>query len=430
LAIGVDDLAEQILARFEARRDETAEEIASATVAEVDGFRGVDDGMLHDEIRALARRHLDAFLESVRSGAPPSEGMLAAARERAVQRAREMVPLASLVHSYMIAQRVISAAIAREAETNLRSRDAALALTARTYDYNIAATAAMAEAYLEVVQGDLAELDSARRGLIDALLTSDPERHSALARRAIGLGFDAERQLVAAVAIVVHPDGQQRDEPTPRWAAQAIARCSGRPERSAFVVSRERDLVALLDAGGSHTPKLVLAHGATAIRQAHSAELRAGVGTPFSGVEGFAASYHEARRAMRHSSAARPLVFGPDEVPLFEELTSSARADTDTLIPEKTRQLLADSTIRHTVEALFAADLHVTRAAEALSLHPNSLRYRLSRIAELTGRDPRRLTDLLELITASRVIRGHADNGGDASSIRTNHEGSISSTAS
>jgi sugar diacid utilization regulator len=122
-------------------------------------------------------------------------------------------------------------------------------------------------------------------------------------------------------------------------------------------------------------------------------------------------------------------VFGPDEVPLFEELTSSARADTDSLIPERTRQLLADNTIRHTVEAFFAADLHVSRAAEALSLHPNSLRYRLSRIAELTGRDPRRLTDLLELITASRVIRGHADNGGGASSIRTNHEGSISSTA-
>jgi sugar diacid utilization regulator len=264
--------------------------------------------------------------------------------------------------------------------------------------------------------------------LIDALLTSDPERHSALSRRAIGLGFDAERQLVVVVAVIVHP-GQERGEPTPRWAAQAIARCSGRPERSAFVVSRERDLVALLDAGGSHSPKLVLARGATAIRQGHSAELRAGVGTPFSGVEGFAASYHEARRAMRHSSSARPFVFGPDEVPLFEELTSSARADTGSLIPAKTRELLADSTIRHTVEAFFAADLHVSRAAEALSLHPNSLRYRLSRIGELTGRDPRRLTDLLELITASRVIRGHADNGRDESSVRTNHEGSTSSSA-
>jgi sugar diacid utilization regulator len=420
LAIAVDDLAEQILARFEARADEIAEEIAACNTAEVDGFRGVKGTLLHDEIRGLARRHLDAFLESARSGAPPSDAMLAATRERAVQRAREMVPLAALVHSYMIAQRVISAAIAREAETNARSRDAALALTAKTFDYNIAVTAAMAEAYLEVVQGDLAELDSARRAMIDALLTSDPERRSVLARRAAGLGLDPERELVAVVSVVVHADGREPGRPTPRWAAQAIARCSGRPERSAFVVSRERDLVALLDADGSHPPTLVLERAATAIRQSHPAELRAGVGTPFSGLDGFAASYREARRAVRHASAARPFVFGPHEVPLFEELTSSAGRDADTLIPESTRRLLADSTIRDTVEAFFAADLHVSSAAEALSLHPNSLRYRLGRIAELTGHDPRRLPELLELITAARLIAGHAGDGGGRSSVPTN----------
>jgi hypothetical protein len=416
----VDDLAEQILARFEARADQIAEEIATCSVAEVDGFRGVDDAMLHDEIRALARRHLDAFLESVRSGVPPSDAMLAATRERARQRAREMVPLAALVHSYMIAQRVISSAIAREAETDARSRDAALALTAKTFDYNIASTAAMADAYLEVVQGDLAELDSARRGMIDALLDNDPERRSALTRRAVGLGFDPERQQVAGVAVIVRPDGLEPGEPTPRWAAQAIARCSGRPERSAFVVSRERDLVALLDARGSHPPKLVLDRAAAAIRQGHRAELRAGVGTPFSGIDGFAASYREARRALRHSSATHPFVFGPDEIGLFEELTSSARSDTDSLIPEKTRELLADGTIRDTVEAFFAADLHVSTASEALSLHPNSLRYRLGRIAELTGRDPRRLADLLELITASRLLAGHDGDDGGPSSVSTN----------
>jgi hypothetical protein len=41
------------------------------------------------------------------------------------------------------------------------------------FDYNIATTTAMADAYVEVVQGDLAELDSLRRGLVEALLTRD-----------------------------------------------------------------------------------------------------------------------------------------------------------------------------------------------------------------------------------------------------------------
>jgi sugar diacid utilization regulator len=311
-----------------------------------------------------------------------------------------MLPLPALVHSYLIAQRVISAALACEADTSLSSRDAAIALTAKTFDYNIAITATMAQAYLEVVQGDLAELESARRALVDTLLSSDVDGRSELAGRATGLGLDAERQLVAAVAVVVL-DGEQ--EPPPRWAAQAIAR-SGRPQRSSFVVSRESDLLAVLDADGGHPASFVLERAAAVIGQSHGAELRAGVGTRFSGLDGFSDSYREAQRALRHTSAARPFVFGPQDVPRFDELTVSARRDASILIPEATRRLLADVSIRQTVEALFAADLQVSAAARALELHPNSLRYRLRRIAELTGRDPRRLTDLLELITAARLI--------------------------
>jgi len=43
------------------------------------------------------------------------------------------------------------------------------------------------------------------------------------------------------------------------------------------------------------------------------------------------------------------------------------------------------------------------RFGRALSLHPNSLRYRLRRIAEATGSDPRTLAGLLELIAAARL---------------------------
>jgi hypothetical protein len=48
------------------------------------------------------------------------------------------------------------------------------------------------------------------------------------------------------------------------------------------------------------------------------------------------------------------------------------------------------------------------------------LRYRLGRIAEQSGRDPRRLADLLELITASRLLAGHDGDDGGPSSVSTN----------
>jgi hypothetical protein len=69
--------------------------------------------MLYVEASAL---QLLAGLEA----GPPSPAMLAAARERAAVRAREMVPPAALLQSYLIAQRVISAAIAAMADAYVR----------------------------------------------------------------------------------------------------------------------------------------------------------------------------------------------------------------------------------------------------------------------------------------------------------------------
>ncbi|HXG39350.1 MAG TPA: helix-turn-helix domain-containing protein, partial [Candidatus Limnocylindrales bacterium] len=46
-----------------------------------------------------------------------------------------------------------------------------------------------------------------------------------------------------------------------------------------------------------------------------------------------------------------------------------------------------------TLEAFLAADGAIEPTARRLHIHPNSLRYRLRRIAVLTGRDPRRFLD-------------------------------------
>jgi carbohydrate diacid regulator len=57
-----------------------------------------------------------------------------------------------------------------------------------------------------------------------------------------------------------------------------------------------------------------------------------------------------------------------------------------------------------TLTTFVETNLSVAETARKLVLHQNSVRYRLGKIAELTGRDPRNITDLLELIAASRVI--------------------------
>jgi len=62
------------------------------------------------------------------------------------------------------------------------------------------------------------------------------------------------------------------------------------------------------------------------------------------------------------------------------------------------------SLARATPEAFVGANLNVATAARSLSLRPNSLRYRLRRTAAESGRDPRKVADLLELIAASQLL--------------------------
>jgi DNA-binding PucR family transcriptional regulator len=56
-----------------------------------------------------------------------------------------------------------------------------------------------------------------------------------------------------------------------------------------------------------------------------------------------------------------------------------------------------------TLRAYADAGLQVLPAARALHVHPNTVHYRLGRIGELTGRDPRRFADVSDLLLALRL---------------------------
>ena len=53
-----------------------------------------------------------------------------------------------------------------------------------------------------------------------------------------------------------------------------------------------------------------------------------------------------------------------------------------------------------TLRAFVDADLNVRVLAQRLHIHPNTAHYRLGRIKEQTGRNPRTISDLLELMVA------------------------------
>ena len=87
----------------------------------------------------------------------------------------------------------------------------------------------------------------------------------------------------------------------------------------------------------------------------------------------------------------------------FDYLTRSAHDTARRLVDPALRELLADESACDTVRALAAADLQIAGAARLLQVHPNTAQYRVRRIEERTGRNPRRVADLIELLVAIKL---------------------------
>ena len=57
-----------------------------------------------------------------------------------------------------------------------------------------------------------------------------------------------------------------------------------------------------------------------------------------------------------------------------------------------------------TARVFAASDLNLRVTAERLQVHPNTAQYRLRRIEERTGRNPRRISDLVDLLSAIALL--------------------------
>ena len=394
----------ELLELLEGRLEVSVDEAARALASRSDAFGPISDAALPEELRQLARQHWLTFLETARAERTPGQDEYQFARARAVQRAREMVPLAAQVRAYLVGIRTVMDTVAQQAGPRAESRGAALELIVHLMDSVVVAFATMVEAYIETTQGEHADREADRWALLDEIIAAGDDVRPELVRRAAGLALEPHDGHVVVLANSVSPGHADTGTLARRWAAEAIARATGRAATRTFLVVRKSDVVAVLDATGEHRAQVVLEHARRALSERSSAVLTAGIGTPFYNLHDLHHSYREAQRALRHVSKDVPIVASPQDISLFNDLTVSADETTRNLIPEQTRQALQDPVLRATLGAYIDADLSITATAQTLILHPNSVRYRLRRITQLTGRDPHRLKDLLELAAAARML--------------------------
>ena len=172
-----------------------------------------------------------------------------------------------------------------------------------------------------------------------------------------------------------------------------------------------RDGDAASDSGLDTAGLLALVRDPMERGLADDGQLTLGVSAAVHSAEGLRGALEEARHA-RRVAAARP---GAVSAAGHEELASHVlllpfvpddvrRAFTARLLdPLREYDTKHRAELVPTLEAFLSSDGSWTRCASRLHLHVNTLRYRVSRIEQLTGRDLSRLEDKLDFFLALRM---------------------------
>ncbi|EOD54257.1 sugar diacid recognition domain-containing protein [Aeromonas molluscorum] len=126
--------------------------------------------------------------------------------------------------------------------------------------------------------------------------------------------------------------------------------------------------------------------------------LRIGVGDYFPGIDGLARSYQTARDTLRRGRRQAPrkqvYFFEDYRLPVLLGSLADSWQATQLLAPLRTLAKQDNKGVLHkTLRQYFLQDCDLHRTAELLFIHPNTLRYRLTRVEQITGLNINKLDD-------------------------------------
>ena len=389
---------------LEAARDDTAREATEAMRAEIPAYGRVTAPRFFEDVREHVATHVDLLARSLRGGRLPDEEELIFERGPATRRVQRGIGLGDLQHAYRIAHRHMWRALV-SAATDEETRTAALTLVDPVSQYINVVSTRIAELYVEAERLLVAEAERARRDLLEDLLAGRAvplgPRTDALA----AAGLTPESSFVIVTGLPA--DGALTDEQAMRIAAATTGRVSGRGPAPVSVV-RGDEIVTVLPARPGAGAALAAAIETVRDRLAEQGPaLRVGTSTIVSGLRMAPTAYREACTA-RALTSERQNVVCFCGMAAFDYLVLTGDDTAARLIAPEIARFVAEDladggVLTSTLLAYAAADLNVKAAAEQLFIHVNTAHNRLARIAERTGRDVRRLNDVIELLIATRL---------------------------
>ena len=386
---------------LERRLDGLTDEATERILTEIPAYRTADEQLRRD-VHAHVLAHLRASIGTLDADRDVTREDLLFVRPHAARRAKR-VSVTEFVQAFYVGERVLwdtALALAHDDE----SRRAALVLASHLPRYFEVATTHAAEVYLETQEQLAATGELIRRDLLEDLLAGrELEPGPRLdAARAAGLGDHSPFIVISAT-----PCATPGDEQLLRGGAAALARAIGGRTLPLAVVRQDEIVVVVPAADGlaaTIAPRLVDVRHRLADA---GLPLAVAVSTTVSGLAQIPDAYRESS-AIRIARGSTPGVVALSELTAFEYLTLRANPTASRLIPPAVHEFVAqdraeDGPLISTLREYVACDLNARRAAENLHIHVNTAHYRLSRIAERTGYDLRRVSDLIEILIAAQL---------------------------
>ena len=391
------------LAAIAQRIREQIDDVALAAVRryrdEIIDYATVDDDFLHGEVLDLTREHLRVFVDNLERGIVLRAEQLDSTRESAARRVHQGISLDSLQQAFrLLGEEVWKTTLASARDDDPDELHAAVQAAGQVMRHVTLVSTAVAQAYLDEAEGVWRDREVLSRDVLEAVVGGRGDTDATRARaRALGVTLHDDYAVVVA-----HPEESHAERAVLRHALDTARTHLRTPAGGALVGLREGELIALCPVDGA-TALAGVKEGAAALASALTGEgIAVGVSGWHPGADGVAAAYGEAREAAeiagRTGVRGRAVCF--DEVLIEHVLRSSPYADrllTDALGPLRAYDDRRGSELIQTLRAYFETGYNVTRSAQRLCVHPNTVVYRLRRIKDLTGRDPNDPDDLLLL---------------------------------
>jgi hypothetical protein len=398
------EAAAGIVARLRGQVEQLADDALREIFAGIPAYEtSVDPGLVRD-VREHIREHYEVVLDSLERGQAVTRDDLLFVRKHAAQRVGR-ISVADFIHAFQVGQHVLlDASIALAADD--ASRRAVLSLVTLIARYFDVAIAHAADVYLEAEQLLASTGERLRRDLLEDLLAGTPPPPGPRLDAARAAGLD---QRSACLVIAALPTNPLEDPHALRAAATALARAVRQPIQPLTVV-RHDEIVVVAPAPAGDAEALSESLAQTQRRLAErNVPLAVGMSTVYNGLAAVGDAYREAVAA-RDRLLPNPGVVALPAMTMFDYLTMHADGTARRMVPPAIERFVSEDlagggALLATLEAYAAADLNAKQAAQRLHIHVNTAHYRLAKIAERTGCDLRQVSDVIELLIATKLAR-------------------------